>query len=68
MTYTHYLEVNSIVQRARHFLHLGSDKAYEDVMIQGINESLTSEDKEFLIIAGKSDGYSFRQFGLKVKS
>jgi len=67
MKYAHYLEVNSTVQTARHFLHLGNEVAYEDVMIQGINESLTSEDKEFLIVAGKSDGYSFRQFGLRSK-
>lgn len=59
--------VQSTVKRARKFLNLGNDLAYEGVMIQAIKDSDTSEETESLIRAGKSDGYSFRQFGLRGK-
>jgi len=58
--------INRTIVRARRFLRLGNGRAYEDEMIQCIRES-NVEDVEYLIKAGKRDGYSFRQFGLKVK-
>ena len=58
--------IKRTLMRARRYLSLGNELAYEDEMIQSIKES-SSEDAEYLIKAGKRDGYSFRQFGLKVK-
>jgi len=59
--------IKRTIERARRFLSLGNEMAYEDEMIQCIKECKSDNDTEYLIKAGKSDGYSFRQFGLKVK-
>jgi len=59
-------EINRTIMRARRYLSLGNEVAYEDEMIQCIKES-HDVDAEYIIKAGKRDGYSFRQFGLKVK-
>ena len=59
--------LDSTVKRARKFLRLGNSLAYEDIMIKELKGCSESEDTEYLIKAGKRDGYSFRQFGIKWK-
>jgi len=54
------------VKASRRLLKLGNSSAYQESMINNIRGSVSRETKEILIKAGKKDGYSFRQYGLRL--
>lgn len=54
------------IKASRRLLKLGNSSAYQQSMINNIRGSLSEETKEVLIKAGKKDGYSFRQYGLRL--
>jgi|TARA_R110000737_G_scaffold243667_1_gene254711 hypothetical protein len=59
------MSVDDSIKIARHYLRLGNEQAYQTEMISLLKTSY-GDDKEFIIKQGKRDGFSFRQFGLRV--
>jgi len=55
-----------LIASSRRLLKLGNSSAYQQSMINNIRGSVSKETKELLIKAGKKDGYSFRQYGLRL--
>ena len=61
------MNINDTIKKARRILRLGNTMEYETIMIQALRLLTSSDDIEVMIKAGKQDGYSFRQYGLRTK-
>lgn len=61
------MNINDTIKKARRILRLGNTIEYETIMIQALRLLTSSDDIEVMIKAGKQDGYSFRQYGLRTK-
>ena len=61
------MNIKDTINTARRVLKLGNANEYETIMIQALRLLTSNEDIETMIKAGKQDGYSFRQYGLRTK-
>ena len=61
------MNIKTTIQTARRVLKLGNAIEYETIMIQALRLLTSNDDIELMIKAGKQDGYSFRQYGLRTK-
>tara|TARA_R100001377_G_C3082046_1_gene72773 strand:+ start:152 stop:337 length:186 start_codon:yes stop_codon:yes gene_type:complete len=59
------MTIDDSIKLARHYLSFGNEEEYQANMISLLKTSY-GDDKEYIIKQGKRDGFSFRQFGLRV--